>query len=201
MRLFQQFVKELFTELWALLSCAVFTALGFYAALTNQSNQWIVKSMVVLACVLALVAFYRIWRRKQRELEGEHAKIPVIMGEFSDVKLSAQREPPANYVFEMYVACGKHPITVKGIKINLYDMNDKQSETIMGNMSYRNDTGMFSGILDLTPGKGRPAIVTFTAQQSFAYTTRMEVFIVDAFGNEHSLAQKGNVPFPFQRFK
>ena len=201
MHLFWQFLKELSKHLWTLSSCAVFTGVGFYAAFTNQSNQWAARTILTTAGILAIVAFYLTWKDKQRELEAERAKLPAITGEFFDVKVGAQREPPTTYVLQIYVACGQHPITVKDVKIKLYDMDDKQSETIIGNMSYRNDTGSFSTILDLTPGKGRPAFVNFTAQQSFAFTTRMEMFVVDAFGYEYPLAQKGNVPFPFQKFK
>jgi hypothetical protein len=95
----------------------------------------------------------------------------------------------------------QHPIFVKSVKINLFDMNEKHCETVMGYFGYLGDDGRYSSNLDLTPGKGRSVGVTFSAQLSLAFTTRLEVMIVDAFGHEHPLAQTGVMPFPFQRFK
>jgi hypothetical protein len=195
------FIRELGGEWWELLGTATFTILGFIVARTNRNNEWVSNAILIVGGCLLVVAFYRVWLKKQRALVAAEAKIPTITGEFFDVKLTAQMEPPSNYVFSLYVACGRNPISVKGVKITLFDMNEKPSETIMGNLTHRDDTGGFTSNLDLTPGKGRPATVTFTAQQSFAFTTRMEVFIVDAFGYDHALTQKGTIPFPFQRFK
>lgn len=74
-------------EWWQLLSCAGFTILGFWAALTNRSNGWIAISMALLAGVFLICATYAAWLKTYIELQKEIARnlkpdLSVIVREF-----------------------------------------------------------------------------------------------------------------------
>jgi len=49
---------------WALLSCAVFTVIGVYAAATNKANSWVVSTTVVAAVAMFIVASYLTWKEE-----------------------------------------------------------------------------------------------------------------------------------------
>ena len=59
---------------WALMSCAIFTAIGVYAAHANKNNEWIVQTSFVAAGVCAVIACFLAWRDKHRTLEEFETK-------------------------------------------------------------------------------------------------------------------------------
>lgn len=64
-----EFIKSVLRRWWTLMSCAVFTLVGIYAAATNAANSWIVWTGFVLAFLVLIVAFYHAWR-EERILRG-----------------------------------------------------------------------------------------------------------------------------------
>ena len=68
------YFKALFKRWWPLLSCAVFTVIGVYAAATNQSNSSVARVSVVAAFVLLLVASFHAWRDEHLRYETECEK-------------------------------------------------------------------------------------------------------------------------------
>lgn len=77
------FALALLKHWWALLSCALFTGLGVYAAATNKSNAWVVAGSGVLAFLLFLVAAFMVWRDEHQKYATEVARNrrPDINGE------------------------------------------------------------------------------------------------------------------------
>ncbi|MGA8773654.1 MAG: hypothetical protein WCC32_13120 [Terriglobales bacterium] len=68
------YFKALGKRLWPLLSCAVFTAIGVYAAATNQSNRWVAWTSLGAAFLLLLVASFLAWRDEHVGYEAEREK-------------------------------------------------------------------------------------------------------------------------------
>ena len=64
-------------EVWQLLSCALFTFLGFYAAASNKDSRWLVGAMVVMAAVCLIWATYKAWLKTYTALQDEIAKNAV----------------------------------------------------------------------------------------------------------------------------
>lgn len=60
------FVKAVFHIWWSYMSCAAFTLLGLYVAITDKPNPWIAVSISVLALIVFLVAAFRAWQFEYR---------------------------------------------------------------------------------------------------------------------------------------
>jgi hypothetical protein len=77
------FIAGLLKRWWALLSCALFTVIGAYAAATNKANSWIVGATGVAAVVMLIVAAYLTWKAEHGKYTTELAKNqrPDIQGE------------------------------------------------------------------------------------------------------------------------
>src|ERR1700733_190415 len=75
------YLKALWKHWWPLLSCAVFTVIGVYAAATNRSNTWGARVSVGAAFVLLLVASFLAWRDEHVGYESErerNKRVPEI---------------------------------------------------------------------------------------------------------------------------
>jgi hypothetical protein len=59
-----QFLKALLRQWWALMSCAVFTIIGIWAAARGKSNTWTVEISFAAAAFLLLMAAYRAWKEE-----------------------------------------------------------------------------------------------------------------------------------------
>jgi len=68
------YFKALCKHWWPLLSCAVFTVIGVYAAATNQSNSWVARASLGAAFLLLLVASFLAWRDEHVGYEAEREK-------------------------------------------------------------------------------------------------------------------------------
>ena len=77
------FTAGLLKRWWALLSCAVFTVIGVYAAATNKANSWIVGATAVAAVAMFIVAAYLTWKDERSKYTTELARNqrPDIQGE------------------------------------------------------------------------------------------------------------------------
>jgi len=53
---------------WTLMSCAIFTAIGFWGAYAYKSNVWFVQSTSVAAALSLFIGCYLAWREKHRML-------------------------------------------------------------------------------------------------------------------------------------
>jgi hypothetical protein len=58
---FLRYLKELFKHWWALMSCALWTALGFYVALNSKPNDWLIRAMAASATLCVFWAAYLVW--------------------------------------------------------------------------------------------------------------------------------------------
>jgi hypothetical protein len=68
------FAKALCKFWWALMSSAVFTGLGIYAAWQEKTNHWIVGASLLAGLNLFLVAAFLAWNEQHQQLEAELAK-------------------------------------------------------------------------------------------------------------------------------
>jgi hypothetical protein len=77
------FTAGLLKRSWALLSCAVFTVIGVYAAATNKANSWTVGATAVAAVAMFIVAAYLTWKDEHGKYTAELARNqrPDIQGE------------------------------------------------------------------------------------------------------------------------
>jgi hypothetical protein len=59
------------------MSCALYTFLGIYIAATGKANDWIVRSSLILASAVLVVAFYQAWAEQARKVDRlkSHADI------------------------------------------------------------------------------------------------------------------------------
>ena len=55
------YFKAVVRHWWALMSCAVFTAIGFYVAYANKNNDWTVKAIFAVALMFVFVACFLAW--------------------------------------------------------------------------------------------------------------------------------------------
>ncbi len=60
------------------MGCAAFTFLAIYVEATNRGNEWVFRATWVLAGVMAFIAFYRTWKRKQDELTAERDQVRTL---------------------------------------------------------------------------------------------------------------------------
>ncbi len=74
------FVKAIWKHWWALMSSAVFTLLGIYAAARHVSNDWFVAASLVIAPLLLVVAAYLAWRDEHEEVLGLQGRPEVSLG-------------------------------------------------------------------------------------------------------------------------
>ena len=75
-------VWQLVKRWWTLMSCALFTILGTYAAYAAKDGAWIVRGTFVLAVVCAILAPVLEWRREKKKrvaAEEALASIPLTL--------------------------------------------------------------------------------------------------------------------------
>lgn len=78
-----QFFKALLKQWLALMSCAVFTGLGVFAAWQGKTNHWIVAASIVAGVALFYVAAFLAWKDEHKKFEDEVAKQgqPILTAE------------------------------------------------------------------------------------------------------------------------
>jgi hypothetical protein len=93
--LFYKFILAVSKIWWAWMSCAIFTFIGFYVALTDKSNAWIVRGIFLTASGLLFWACFIAWKDKWEELEAEKLKsvFPDIRGEIQFAFCEAYTNP------------------------------------------------------------------------------------------------------------
>jgi hypothetical protein len=79
------FLKSMLKRWWALMSCAVFTGIGVYAAAESKSNTWIVWASSVAAIALFVVAAFLSWNeehnaRVQAETQLDDQRPRIMFG-------------------------------------------------------------------------------------------------------------------------
>jgi hypothetical protein len=63
---------QLVKRWWALMSCALFTVLGTYAAYAGKDGVWVVRATLALAVVCFVIAILQeLWRERGKRLELE----------------------------------------------------------------------------------------------------------------------------------
>lgn len=68
------FVKAVCGELWALLSCAIFTGIGVWQAFFEKGSHWIIQASFSAAAILLVVAMFLAWLRVYNDLEALRRK-------------------------------------------------------------------------------------------------------------------------------
>lgn len=78
------FLNACLKHWWALMSSAVFTGLGVYAAWQGKTNYWIVAASIVAGAALFYVAAFLAWRDEHKKYQDEVAKQgqPRLTAEF-----------------------------------------------------------------------------------------------------------------------
>jgi len=86
-----QWLKAVGIHWLALMSCAIFTLIGFIAAITNETNRWIVWAMVVGAVVCLFTACFLAWKDEHEKFLKEEARNqkPHIEGEILDAYIGS----------------------------------------------------------------------------------------------------------------
>ena len=82
---FLSFLRACSRRWWALMSCAVFTGIGVYAAWQNKANHWIVAASIVAGAGLFYVAAFLAWKDEHKKYLDEVAKQgrPKLTAEFT----------------------------------------------------------------------------------------------------------------------
>lgn len=80
------FLGKLFRKLWALLSCAAFTAIGLGGLHYNKSNAWVFKASLVVAGLCFVVACFQVWR-------DEHTTVTALQLDFPKIRIEPLRRP------------------------------------------------------------------------------------------------------------
>ncbi len=63
----RSFVRLVFRRLWALLSSAILTIVGFYALLANKGRSWLIAADLIAAAGLFYIAVFLAWRDERKE--------------------------------------------------------------------------------------------------------------------------------------
>jgi hypothetical protein len=81
---FWLFFRALWKHWWALMSSAVFTGLGVYAAWQGKTNHWVVAASIIAGVGLFYFAAFRSWKEEHKKCEDEIAKRgqPQLTAEF-----------------------------------------------------------------------------------------------------------------------
>lgn len=87
------FVKALCKHWWALLSCAVFTGIGVFAAWSDKGNLWIVSASCVAAVLMLIVAAYRSWKDEHSKAEVHQAPEVMLSYMYEHGDILTEREP------------------------------------------------------------------------------------------------------------
>ena len=66
------------------MSCAIFTFLSLYAALTEKSNRWIIGASIVAGLLLFLWAAYLVWKDEREESKAAAKKCPELDEQLTD---------------------------------------------------------------------------------------------------------------------
>jgi hypothetical protein len=103
------FIKAVLVHWWALMSCALFTALGIYVLIANKSNGWAVEASFTLAVVSVFIACYLAWRDEHKLLlrERDRNQKPDIEGEIIDAFIGEVTFSPD---------CEKSSVVLFGVK-------------------------------------------------------------------------------------
>lgn len=113
------FFKALTKHLWALMSCAVFTIIGVFAAATGKSNAWIVSTSLTAAVGLFAVACFLSWKDQYRGRAIAEKKLfdeqPRVMFGLLGQPDWREINTPGEYVFTL-TNCGRRPATF--VKVN-----------------------------------------------------------------------------------
>jgi hypothetical protein len=83
----EYFLRAWLRHWWALMSSAVFTGLGVYAAWQDKPNHWIVAASIVAGIALFYVAAFLAWRDEHKKYEDEAARQgqPKLTAEFMSI--------------------------------------------------------------------------------------------------------------------
>jgi hypothetical protein len=65
---FGRFLIAVAKHWWALMSCAIFTGIGIYAAWANKTNEWAIRASFTAAALCIFIACYLAWRDQHNEL-------------------------------------------------------------------------------------------------------------------------------------
>lgn len=63
---FWKFAWAFTRQLWALMSCAAFTALGLISALATNGSKWTVAGTIALAVVFGIVGSFQLWYEQHK---------------------------------------------------------------------------------------------------------------------------------------
>jgi hypothetical protein len=83
-----EYGQALWAHWWPLMSCAVFTLFGLWAALTNKTNRWIARGTLFLAANLLFIASYLAWND---EYEKTHPGLRLTIDTFATSRHSSNQ--------------------------------------------------------------------------------------------------------------
>lgn len=213
----KQFLMAVWRFWWSLLSCALFTVLGVYAAYTQKSNTWIVYASLSLAGVCLLLACFLAWREEHRRFTFEVARNqkPLLKGEileaFIGLALSAAEGLSVCSAVLFFVKCWNE-IQMPETVVLRYEMT-LSIDTPDGERAFKGTRG--KGVISLFPESGHGSIRSFAVEhaslrpQRYAYPQEdhigffvrdlspqttgfatVEILLIDALGGRHTIAAK-----------
>jgi hypothetical protein len=116
------FLRALAKHWWALMSCAVFTLIGIFAAALGKSNSWIVSASLIAAVVLFGVACFLSWNDEhagrviaEATLHDERPKVmfgvlvPILPSPVPTLTIP-DSTAAGEYMFTL-TNCGRRPAT------------------------------------------------------------------------------------------
>lgn len=120
-------IKAVTRHLWALMSCAIFTAIGFYAAFASKNNEWIVRSTFLAAVVCLFMACFLAWKDEHTKLLEATAEKEQLKQRYFDERPKlgmvingprgegewTRRAHTGNVYFEMQHLSGRIPTSIR----------------------------------------------------------------------------------------
>jgi len=158
------FLRGLASKWWTLMSCAVFTALTFWQAHSNKSNEWLVHYLFFAAFVMGVFSAFLFWLDERRgRLNCE-----------SDLEVAINKDRPEVFVTLIF-GPGNSGVGSVGIRNHgVRDARNIQIEPI----SIEGKTLAFKPLLCLTNAQERVFMamdingVTFDEEDALRYRLR-----------------------------
>jgi hypothetical protein len=102
------FVRAMFRQLWALISSAVLTLIGFYALVANKGASWVIAADLIAAVLLFDWAAYGAWKdernaRLRAEAIADHGRPRFAL----EVREEIHNYDPSDYYFFWITDCAE----------------------------------------------------------------------------------------------
>lgn len=200
------FVRALIRYWWALLSSAIFTAVGVYASYANKGNAWVFRASLTAASISILGACFLAWRDIYRQLKSLQASIsmPLLNVELLRYTWLPERKYD-RLIIEIYVLVrltnvGNAATTIHKYDLWVFDSTEKTFDSAPCKMR-RNALALEQQITSEKPLKRGIHVEGWLCfelhphsiqdcDEKQRYHLDVELIVTDSFSKEHSSGRK-----------